>query len=253
MHGNQWAPPWNKGYWRFSLSTIWAATAGNYARNGVPIPGTPLDMRNGRMRAYYNTICSLGFSSDCGGNGIGFKNFEDHFVLVFDLTSTREASKSLTLFPELTGASLTEVTVWKGLRKNSRTVCHCWKIQSNFYRFAAKHNQKFVTLKIVLSYTHLMDNFSLQKLASQCNHLTEFFRESGVPTTSRQCVMTTKKTGKRCFKLWIQNRATYRENTAFYFVVEKNSLGPLAKKIRELYFGIVWETNQKLTKDCTRE
>ena len=30
MHGNQWAVPWDKGYWRFSLSTIWAATAGNY-------------------------------------------------------------------------------------------------------------------------------------------------------------------------------------------------------------------------------
>ena len=76
-------------------------------RNGVPIPGTTLDMRNGRMKAYYNTICSLGFSSGCGGNGIAFKNFEDHFVLVFDLTSTREASKSFTLFRELTGASLT--------------------------------------------------------------------------------------------------------------------------------------------------
>ena len=34
-------------------------------------------------------------------------NFEDHFDLVFDPTSTREASKSLTLFPELTGANLT--------------------------------------------------------------------------------------------------------------------------------------------------
>ena len=75
--------------------------------NGVPIRGTLLDMRNGRMRAYYNTICSLGFSSGCGGNRIAFRNFEDHFVLVFDLPSTREASKSLTLFPELTGASPT--------------------------------------------------------------------------------------------------------------------------------------------------
>ena len=64
-------------------------------------------MGNGKMRAYYNTICSLGFSSGCGGNGIAFKNFEDHFVSVFDPTSTREVSKSLTLFPELTGASLT--------------------------------------------------------------------------------------------------------------------------------------------------
>ena len=75
--------------------------------NGVPVPCTPLDMRNGRMRAYYKTICSLGFAAGSGGNGIQFKNFEDHFVLVFDLTSTREASKSLTLFPELTGGTLT--------------------------------------------------------------------------------------------------------------------------------------------------
>ena len=75
--------------------------------NGVPVPGSPLDMRNGKIRAYYNTICSLGFAAGKGGNGIAYKNFDDHFVLVFDLTSSREASKSLTLFPELTGGSLT--------------------------------------------------------------------------------------------------------------------------------------------------
>ena len=66
------------------------------------------------MRAFYNTICSLGFAAGKGGNGIAHKNFDvlvkknkNHFVLVFDLTSSREASKSLTLFPELTGGSLT--------------------------------------------------------------------------------------------------------------------------------------------------
>ena len=75
--------------------------------NGVQIPRTPSDMQNGLMRAYNNTICSLGFSSGCGGNAIAFKNLGNHFVLVFDLTSTREASKKLTLFAELTGASLT--------------------------------------------------------------------------------------------------------------------------------------------------
>ena len=31
-------------------------------------------------------------------------------------------------------------------------------------------------MKIVRSYPHLMDNFNLQKLDLQCNHLTEFFR-----------------------------------------------------------------------------
>ena len=105
MHGNQWAVPWNTDplhYQPFGLQRL-EITRGN----GVPIPGTPLDVRNGRMRAYYKTICSLGFSSGCKGNGIVWGNFEDHFVFVFDLTSTRESSNSLTLFPELTGDSLT--------------------------------------------------------------------------------------------------------------------------------------------------
>ena len=73
--------------------------------NGVPIAGTPLDTTN-NTRLYYNTICALGF--DRGGNGISLSDFEtNHYFLVFDLTSTREASKSLTLFPELTGAGIT--------------------------------------------------------------------------------------------------------------------------------------------------
>ena len=42
------------------------------------------------------------------GNGITMAEYEDnHFFLVFDITSTREASESLTLFPELTGAGVT--------------------------------------------------------------------------------------------------------------------------------------------------
>ena len=73
--------------------------------NGVPLTGTPLD-RSNNVRLYYNTITALGFTKS--GNGIRLEDFEDnHFILVFDLTSTEEASKNLTLFPELTGSSLT--------------------------------------------------------------------------------------------------------------------------------------------------
>ena len=69
--------------------------------NGVPLAGTPLDTTN-IVRLYYNTITALGF------NGIKLEDYEDnHFFLVFDLTSTEEASKNFTLFPELTGSSLT--------------------------------------------------------------------------------------------------------------------------------------------------
>ena len=73
--------------------------------NGVPLAGTPLDTTN-NVRLYYNTITSLGFKGK--SNGIKLEDYEDnHFFLVFDLTSTEEASKNFTLFPELTGSSLT--------------------------------------------------------------------------------------------------------------------------------------------------
>ena len=73
--------------------------------NGVPLAGTPIDTSN-NVRLYYNTFTALGFNKN--GNGIKLEDFEDNqFFLVFDLTSTGEASRSLTLFPELTGSSLT--------------------------------------------------------------------------------------------------------------------------------------------------
>ena len=72
--------------------------------NGVPLAGTPLDTGI-NVRLYYNTITAPGFTKS--GNGIRLEEFEDnHFILVFDLTSTEETSKNLTLFPELTGSSL---------------------------------------------------------------------------------------------------------------------------------------------------
>ena len=72
--------------------------------NGLPIAGTPVDARN-NSRLYHNTLTALGFKN--GGNGIELDDFDDHYMLTFDLTSSQEASKSLTLFPELTGAPVT--------------------------------------------------------------------------------------------------------------------------------------------------
>ena len=73
--------------------------------NGVPLAGTPLDTRN-NVRLYYNKITGPGLARS--GNGIKLEDFDDnHFFLVFDWASTKEASERLTLFPELTGLSLT--------------------------------------------------------------------------------------------------------------------------------------------------
>ena len=59
-----------------------------------------------KTRLVYNTICALGFTK--GGNGIEMSDFEEnHYFLVLDLTSSREAGKAFTLFPELTGAAIT--------------------------------------------------------------------------------------------------------------------------------------------------
>ena len=73
--------------------------------NGVPLAGTPSDTSN-NVRLSFITITGLGFAKS--GNGVKLEDFDENRVfLVFDLTSTEEASKSLTLFPELTGSNLT--------------------------------------------------------------------------------------------------------------------------------------------------
>ena len=65
----------------------------------------PLDTSND-TRLVDITITALGFQR--GGNGTTLEEYQDnHFHLVFDLTSTREASKTLTLLTELTGAGMT--------------------------------------------------------------------------------------------------------------------------------------------------
>ena len=73
--------------------------------NRVPLAGMPLNTSN-NVRLSYKTITALGFTKS--GNRRRLEDFEDnHFILVFDLTSTEEASTNLTSFPELTGSSLT--------------------------------------------------------------------------------------------------------------------------------------------------
>ena len=87
-------------YQKFQLSKI-----ENQRGKGVPIAGTPIDTTK-NTRLFYNTMCALGFTR--GGNGIEITGIqESHYLLVFNVTSSREAGKSLTLFPELTSAGNT--------------------------------------------------------------------------------------------------------------------------------------------------
>ena len=70
-----------------------------------------------------------------------------------------------------------------------------------FYRFAAKQNQKFIAPIIVRSYPHLTDKFSLQKMALQCNRLTEFFRGAWSADNFPSMCIDNEEDGKASFKL----------------------------------------------------
>ena len=81
-------PFWNQ---KFDLSEI------TVYRNDLPIPGTPTSTIDDK-RVYFSSLGSLAFIEN--GHGIPLKEFRNHYILVFDLTSTWEASRVF-LHPEL--------------------------------------------------------------------------------------------------------------------------------------------------------
>ena len=127
--------------------------------NGLPIAGTPLDTSND-TRLFYNTITALGFER--GGNGITLEDYqENNFYLVFYLTSTTEANKSLTFFPELTGAGITfKLSFSKALPEAVELF------------FIGERFSQILLLTILEIFQRIRrwsrDNFSLFQLADNC-------------------------------------------------------------------------------------
>ena len=126
--------------------------------NGVPTAGLPIDTTK-NTRLFYNTICALPFTR--GGNGIEITDFEeDRYFLVFDLTSSREAGKSLTLFPEFTGASIT-----LKLHFSEALTITRW----SFFLSVNDLVKSFLTLPVTSPKTvSSLDNFTLAKVAQNC-------------------------------------------------------------------------------------
>ena len=71
-------------------------------RNGYPIARTPISTDD-EKRVYMTTMVSLAFGYP--GHGIPFTRYTNHFVLVFDHTSTQQASHDF-FYPELTNAAV---------------------------------------------------------------------------------------------------------------------------------------------------
>ena len=85
-------------------------------RNGLSIVGTPITT-NFEKRLYFNTLEALDFL-DRGGHGISLSDYQNHFVMVFDLTSTQEASHDF-IHPEPTNGSVSvELTFARALADN---------------------------------------------------------------------------------------------------------------------------------------
>ena len=71
-------------------------------RNDHPFAGTPLETDTNK-KIHLNSMGALAFHEH--GHGISIEEYASHYVLVFDLTSTHQASHDY-LLPELTIASI---------------------------------------------------------------------------------------------------------------------------------------------------
>ena len=70
--------------------------------NGFTTAGTPMSTTDNK-RLYYNSMAAQAYVEN--GHGISLSDFPNHYIMVFDLTSTQEATHDF-LHPELTNSSL---------------------------------------------------------------------------------------------------------------------------------------------------
>lgn len=81
-------------YQKFGLREV------RISRGGLPL--VAMNVEN-NVRPYYNTIKSISFDQD--GPGIPLKDYNNHYILVFDLTSTQQADTEV-YYPEVIGAGI---------------------------------------------------------------------------------------------------------------------------------------------------
>ena len=70
--------------------------------NGYPVAGTPLQTENDK-KLHLNSLEALAFGQH--GQGVPYNAYANHYILVFDQTSTQQGSHDY-LYPELTNGSI---------------------------------------------------------------------------------------------------------------------------------------------------
>ena len=71
-------------------------------RNELPVADRPISTDDDK-RLYFNTISDLAYIDN--GNGIKLSEYPSHLLMVFDLTSTQQASHDF-IHPEVTNSSI---------------------------------------------------------------------------------------------------------------------------------------------------
>ena len=71
-------------------------------RNGLPVADSPINTADVK-RLYFNTMSDLAYIDN--GHGISLSEYHNHFIMVFDLTSTQQAPHDF-IHPELTNCSI---------------------------------------------------------------------------------------------------------------------------------------------------
>ena len=120
-------------YQKFGLEQV------TLRRNGLPIASTPISTQD-QKRLFFNTLSALGLLH-CG-LGITLDNYQQHFIMCFDLTSTQQAAHDF-LHPELTNCSVSldlqfsnaltanlEIFVW-GIRSSNVFITSDRKVTKN--------------------------------------------------------------------------------------------------------------------------
>ena len=92
--GNNRQNPFN--FRKFDLDQIYIY------RNDLSVADSPISTSNDK-RLYFNTISDLAYIDN--GPGISLTDYPNHFIMVFDLTSTQQASHDF-IHPELTNSSI---------------------------------------------------------------------------------------------------------------------------------------------------
>ena len=121
-------------YQNFGLREI------TFYRIGTATAGTPMSTTDNK-RLYYNSMSALAYVEN--GHGIPLSEFANHYILVFDLTSTQEATHDF-IHPELTNSSLSAELKFDASLAHNVEIFFLGAKASTYYIDSARNESKML-------------------------------------------------------------------------------------------------------------